>query len=330
MLMRRAAIRFLYGLALLLVIFATAGVTLLLESKIFVYNQIEQKSTEPFPVGVDPVAKQILEQPEVDRFYSDSLAVRTPTIDRWQDFIAGLFYTKEWYQNLASPVQRIAVIWPGERHEQVVSHFGDVLGWDKENRETFAQLIQTSDPIMLEGKFLPGKYVLHRDAKPEEVAEIIYQKFSNEILVRYSEPVSAKVPLEEALTIASLLEREASDFSNMREVAGIIWNRLFIDMPLQLDATLQYARANNPYEPRWWPIPRPSDKFIDSPYNTYQNVGLPPGPIANPSPEAVLAALNPIATDCLFYFHVNNGDYYCSPTYDEHVKKLRSVFGYGR
>jgi UPF0755 protein len=101
-------------------------------------------------------------------------------------------------------------------------------------------------------------------------------------------------------------------------------------MPLQLDATLQYVRGSNPYEARWWPVPRPRDKFLDSPFNTYKNTGLPPAPIANPSAEAVLAALNPRSTDCLFYFHADDGAYYCSKTYDEHVRKLRDVFGRGR
>jgi UPF0755 protein len=231
---------------------------------------------------------------------------------------------------LASPVQRIAIIWPGERYEQVTAHFGDVLKWDQTERETFANQVQMRNPVLQEGKFLPGRYVLHRNASPVEVAELVNQQFYEQIMIRYTESVAAQVPIEKTLIIASLLEREASDFNNMREIAGIIWNRLFIDMPLQLDATLQYARANNPYEPSWWPVPRPSDKFIDSPYNTYQNTGLPPGPIANPSPEAVLAALNPKVTNCLFYFHTDDGSYFCSQTYEEHVQQLRREFGRGR
>jgi UPF0755 protein len=98
-------------------------------------------------------------------------------------------------------------------------------------------------------------------------------------------------------------------------------------MPLQLDASLQFARADNPYEPNWWPAVRPADKFIDSEFNTYQNKGLPPEPIANPSVEAIVAALNPIASECIFYFHSRSRDYYCSKTYDEHKAKLSDVYG---
>jgi UPF0755 protein len=100
-------------------------------------------------------------------------------------------------------------------------------------------------------------------------------------------------------------------------------------MPLQLDASLQYAKANNPNEPNWWPAVRPADKFIESPFNTYQNKGLPPEPIANPSVDAIVAALNPYSTDCVYYFHSPTREYYCSVTYEEHVRKLQEVYGTG-
>lgn len=332
MIIRRALIRFLYVVAVLLTISMLSGIALLLESKLYVFNRSYQHENDvtPFPVGVNIATQIITEQPEVNQYFSDTLANQAPDEDNWHDVVAAVFADKAWFQNMASPVQRIAVIWPGERHEQVVKHFGDILGWDKNERSLFANLIQSSDPILIEGKFLPGKYVVHKDTPPEQVADLIYEEFSDKILRRYTSEVQSSVPIEDALIIASLLEREASSFENMREVSGVIWNRLFIDMPLQLDATLQYARGSKPYEPSWWPVPRPKDKYIDSPFNTYKNPGLPPSPIANPSPEAVLAALNPRQTDCLFYFHADNGAYYCSETYDEHVSKLRSVFGRGR
>ena len=82
---------------------------------------------------------------------------------------------------------------------------------------------------------------------------------------RYTDEIKLQVPLENALVIASLLEREAHDFTDMRYISGVIWNRLFIDMPLQLDATLQYARGSRTSESRWWPKIVPRDKFIESP-----------------------------------------------------------------
>jgi UPF0755 protein len=115
----------------------------------------------------------------------------------------------------------------------------------------------------------------------------------------------------------------------MRHIAGVIWNRLFIDMNLQIDATLQYAKGTDAPK-TWWPVPVPKDKYIESPYNTYQNSGLPPTPIANPSVDAVLAALNPRETDCMYYFHDKDSGFHCTETYEDHVAELKKYYGRGR
>lgn len=311
---------------------ATVGIGVLIQSKLQIFKHVAVETattTEPFPVGVDPQNKTIVENPAVDAFFYNTLAHTSESPSWWQR-VAVLFFEKNWYQNLASPVSRVVVIWPGERTEEVKKHFGDILNWSVEERDEFVSLVQTSAPVLQEGKFFPSEYVTHKDARPDEMAILVTSKFNTEIQARYTSDVAAEVPLDDALVIASLLEREARDFTNMREISGVIWNRLFLDMPLQLDATLQYARGSRPLEPKWWPVVRPSDKYINSPFNTYQNEGLPPTPIANPSSEAVLAALNPRHTDCLYYFHDNAQNYYCSPTYEEHIAKLRQLYGRGR
>jgi cell division protein YceG involved in septum cleavage len=307
----------------------------MLQSQILVFESVRSTPNEtaqtPFPVSVDPSTKTINSNDAVvNQFYSETLARNPQSENRWYNQVASVMSDRDWYQNLASPVSRIVVIWPGDRKEEVASHIGKILRWSREEREEFISLLTNSEPALAEGKFFPGQYVTHRYATPQEVYQLVHDSFTSEILNRYTEDVAERVPLEDALIIASLIEREASDFNNMREVSGVIWNRLFIDMPLQLDATLQYIRGSYAYEPVWWPVPRPQDKFLSSPFNTYQNEGLPPTPIANPSSEAVLAALNPIETDCLFYFHRNNGEYHCSATYNEHVSKLRGFYGRGR
>jgi UPF0755 protein len=138
------------------------------------------------------------------------------------------------------------------------------------------------------------------------------------------------VSLDEALIIASLLEREAYDFTDMRYISGIIWNRLFTDMRLQLDATLQYAKGNKVKPQTWWPKVVPEDKYIASVYNTYKHKGLPPGAISNPSAEAVLAALNPVKIDCMYYFHDADGGFHCTKTYEEHKTLLKKYYGQGK
>ena len=330
--------QWLFRLAYLSVVVCAVAVTLgigfLLQTKQFVYIEVagpeRDEPTNAFPVSVNPQTKTIEDIQVVDTYYQTLIAqeesFQPSLLNQATAFLAAF----DWYQNLASPVTRIIVVWPGERKEEIAKNVGDVLRWSRDERLEFIELMDELPPYFSEGAYMPGKYVSHRYATPSDIALMLNAEFEEYVLSRYTPEVASKVPLEDAMIIASLIEREASDFENMREVSGVIWNRLFIDMPLQLDATLQYVRGSNPYEPRWWPAPRSRDKFLDSPYNTYANAGLPPGPIANPSPEAILAALNPVITECIFYFHAEDKSYHCSATYEEHVAKLRAMYGRGR
>ena len=157
----------------------------------------------------------------------------------------------------------------------------------------------------------------------------IYDRFTTEILERYSTTTASRVPLRDALIIASLIEREAGGWHDMRDISGVIWNRIFTGMNLQIDATLQYAKADGA-KGNWWPKPVPDDKYVKSRFNTYRYNGLPPAPIASPSVAAVVAALNPKKTDCLFYFHDSRGRFHCSPDYEGHVKLLKKHYGRGK
>jgi len=326
--------RALIGITIFISIGITFAFVLLLESKALIFSYATEQATKaeapaPFPVSVDKGAKTIIEIPQVDTFFSDSLAQAPSSRYNWWNKIAAFFADDTWYQNLASPVGRIIVIWPGNRKEEVIKHISEVMHWTETERTEFISLFETDTATLPEGTYFPGHYVTHRYARPHEVQELITSSFEEQVLDRYTKEVAAKVPFNDALIIASLIEREASDFTNMREVSGVIWNRLFIDMPLQLDASLQYIKGSNPEQSKWWPAVVPADKFLDSPFNTYKHAGLPPTPIANPSIEAIIAALNPIQTDCIFYFHTRSGAYHCSPTYEEHVQKLRALYGRG-
>lgn len=292
----------------------------------------EVEEIPPFPIGVNPRVETIEENPAVDTYFQTEITSATKDRSKlswWTRNISAKLALFDWYQNLASPISRILVIRAGDRKEEVVQSFGDILRWDENERAAFEARIASTSPELAEGKFFPGKYVVEKDALPAAVANDVLEAFDKEIGSRYTKEVDAVVPFEDAMTIASLLEREAYDFEDMRLISGVIWNRLFSGMNLQLDATLQYARANKGGD-KWWPVPVPNDKFIKSPYNTYQNEGLPPSPIANPSPEAILAALNPKQTDCMFYFHDKKANFYCSETYEEHVAQLKKIYGRGK
>jgi len=285
----------------------------------------------PFPIGVDSRKKLIFERAGVEDYLNINIASNHQRREgvNWLDRLAIRLIQSPIFQQLASPSSRALVIFSGERKEEVIDNIGDILRWDSEERLVFESLVVSSTPALVEGKFFPGNYTVDKYATPEIVAQLINQKLNDEVLVRYTEEVKAAVPFEQAMAIASLLEREAYDFEDMRYISGIIWNRLFIDMNLQLDATLQYIKGEQASQP-WWPKVVPDDKYLESPYNTYENSGLPPSPIANPSLDAILAALNPRDTDCFFYFHEDDGTFNCSNTYEEHVAALKRIYGQGR
>jgi UPF0755 protein len=124
-----------------------------------------------------------------------------------------------------------------------------------------------------------------------------------------------------AIKIASIIQREAGGKSDMKLISGIIWNRLWKGMKLQMDATLQYAKGSE--ENGWWGQVDSEDKYIDSPYNTYAEEGLPPSAIANPGLAAIDAAYNPQKTSCLFYLHDKNRQIHCAKTYEEHKRNIK-------
>lgn len=293
-----------------------------------------QAGLAPFTVTVDPEHKTITENPAVEEALSGSGPNLQAAVGNLTDVFEGLsaaLSQSSVYQMLASAgAPQFVVVEPGFRKEEVAQAFADALKWDK---KTKAEFLKPADGGLLsEGTMTPGMYAIETGAGGAEAQSLTDERFKNQILSRYGTSTSEVVPIDEALTIASLIQRETADKQEMRLISGIIWNRIFNGMALQLDATLQYAKANSKKGTvtDWWPTVYPRDKYIKSPYNTYQNVGLPPTPISNPGVAAVIAALNPKKTDCLFYFHDKQGDFHCAATYEEHVKLLKKYFGRGR
>lgn len=295
-------------------------------------NVVDVVKITTFPHGVVPSQKKISEDPSLNEFVGAHLAPTDGTLSMSSDVIQkiiGKLALLNVYQNLASLSSRVLVIVPGERKEEVASHFAKILGWNTQEEATFLSLIQDESPALDDGKFFPGTYSVNIGASPEEVATLVVERFTTEVLSRYSADIESVIPLSDTLILASLIEREARDFDDMRHISGVIWNRLFVDMRLQIDATLQYVKGTQSTK-SWWPRVVPSDKYLASAYNTYKNKGLPPTPIANPSLESIIAALNPKQTDCLFYFHDKKGGFHCTKTYEEHVVLLKQYYGKGK
>ena len=277
----------------------------------------------PFPISVDPRTKTILERDPVSNSATPLLAAAVGSVRDGSAFLAAAIMTTKAYEYLDPLPQPVAVrIYPGMRKEQVTSAFGHELAWSKEQKDIFS-----NEVAPLEGRLYPSVYLLQGSTTPYEVVSVLKSRFSERVAVRYASSTEAQVPMADALTIASIIEREAGSTEEMFIISGILWNRLFSGMRLQADSTLAYVRGTA--KNGWWPVPRPRDKYLKSPYNTYQHEGLPPGPIAAPSVAAIYAALNPEKTECVFFFH-SSGRFYCSVTYEEHVAQLKKIYGRGK
>ena len=230
------------------------------------------------------------------------------------------------YFNLANPYLRYVTINPGMRMEEIADKIAKIIAWTDKDKQEFIDSAPRDDNGPMEGFFMPGSYWINVDASGKEVAEQILANFNKEvgdkILANKQTKQSAqKINLETAVRIASIIQREAAGPKDMNLISGVIWNRLFKGMTLGMDATLQYAKGN---EDGWWPKVLSADKKIDSPYNTYSNLGLPPTAISNISIDALKAAYAPQKTDCMYYLHDNRRKIHCSKTYEQHKNNIQT------
>ncbi len=207
----------------------------------------------------------------------------------------------------------------GVRKEQIAEILARQLSWTRDQKEQWLAVDTNPSPSYVEGVYYPDTYLIPSDQTPAQVAKRMRDRFS-EVFAPYAQEAAEKgIKWTTVLTMASLIEREAAG-PDRALIAGILWNRMDQGMKLQVDATLQYIKGNE--EDGWWGRVLSEDKYLDSPFNTYQHAGLPPHPIAEPSIEAVRAVLNPEETKCLFYLHDNEGQIYCSPTYKGHLTNI--------
>lgn len=157
-----------------------------------------------------------------------------------------------------------------------------------------------------EGYLFPDTYLIPRSADITFITSLLKNTFNT----RYATipPTTTKLSQEEIVTLASLIEREAITDAEKPIIAGILMNRLNAGMPLQVDATIQYAKGQNSRNKKWWePVLITEYKSVNSPYNTYLSQSLPPGPISNPGLEALKAAAAPADTEFVYYLHDKNG-----------------------
>lgn len=227
------------------------------------------------------------------------------------------------YVNLANPDIKIIKVQEGLRKEQIADLIGDKLDWNEEQRYQFSNL-HTTDARTFEGHYFPATYFLSKDDSPSQVGETMFQEFNKKTSTIAKKASKDILNENTILTIASIIQREAGSKDDMALISGIIWNRIFSGMKLQMDATLQYVKGSE--AEGWWGEVNPEDKKLKSAYNTYMHAGLPPGAIANPGLAAISAAYNPQKTKCLFYLHDKNRIIHCAATYEEHRKNIERYY----
>ena len=205
----------------------------------------------------------------------------------------------------------------GLRKEEIGERLAKELHWSNEELEKWNSTYTAMQYDYREGVYFPDTYLIPTDENGLDTAKRMINRF-NERFAGYPEKFTAKnIKWTTALTLASIIQREAAGSHDMPLIAGILWNRLDQNKQLEIDATVQYARGKT--ENGWWsPIKGSDTRSIESPFNTYLNKGLPPHPISNPGMDAIEAVLNPEPTDCIYYLHDSEGIMHCSASFAEH------------
>ncbi len=177
-----------------------------------------------------------------------------------------------------------------------------------------------------EGYMFPDTYLVPQDATAAAIVDMFTQNFDKKVTVQMREDAQKTgLSLKEVIILASVVEREGRTPEDRPIIAGILLNRLKANWPLQADATLQYALGYQAFEKTWWKKSlTDGDKKIRSPYNTYTNPGLPPGPISNPGLESIKAVIYPKATDYWYYLHDPAGGVHYAKTLEEHNANVQT------
>ncbi|MEK6755084.1 MAG: endolytic transglycosylase MltG [Bacteroidota bacterium] len=229
--------------------------------------------------------------------------------------------------DLAEGTSRILVpvlIPEGWRMERIAVRYGQVLGLDIQrfiglcDKASYARELGV-DASSLEGYLMPDTYKFLWQIEEEEVVRRMVEEFINfyadSLRKRQDE---LKMTLNQVITLASIVEAETQLEHERPIIAGVYFNRLKKRMRLEADPTIQYALPDGPRRLSY------SDLRFDSPYNTYRNYGLPPGPINSPGRKSILAVLYPEKHSYLYFVANGAGGHTFSRNYSEHRKAVQT------
>lgn len=176
----------------------------------------------------------------------------------------------------------------------------------------------------LEGFLFPSSYTVDRTINAQEFVTELVENFANQLGAELRQGFERQgLSLFEAVSLASIVQREAIVEEEMPMIASVFLNRLSAGIKLDADPTVQYAVGFNAEQNTWWTVPlSAADLAISSPYNTYQNLGLPPGPIANPGLKALQAVALPAQTPYYYFRAACNGSgrHTFAETYEQHLQ----------
>lgn len=296
------------------------------------FSAPDLKATEPsvFTVSLKSSASEIADNLKSQGFIRSQSALNFALTVRGQHTVIapGGYYLRknmnafQVADTLSGPPDMKWVVIPeGLRKEEIGEILAKTFAWNDEELKKWTTTYTVMKFDDVEGVYFPDTYLIPVKENGLDIANRMIRHF-DEVFAPYL-PQFAKQDIiwTTGLRLASLIQREAAGPDDMPLIAGVLWNRLSKKMALQIDATVQYARGKTPTG--WWAPITPGDiTGIDSPYNTYENKGLPPHPICNPGVAAISAVLHPTETDCLYYLHDHNRQIHCAVTYEEHKANI--------
>ncbi|MBI3384785.1 endolytic transglycosylase MltG [Candidatus Gottesmanbacteria bacterium] len=299
-----------------------------------------QKDTQIFVVqkgeSLKAIALDLEEKKLIRSWFAFSLLVRK---EGWQNKIqAGDFRLSPSFSatKIAEELQHGTLdVWvtipEGWRSEEVVEELLKSGIWNEFQSQSVGFKKQALDLFNKNnGKLFPDTYLIPKGSTTEQVLEIFLRNFRQKITGKWWEEAAKQdISPDQVLVLASLVEREAKYENDRPIVADIIRKRWQEKIPLQIDATVQYALGESTKSQggSWWKKELTGDDLkIDSTYNTYLYPGLPSGPICNPGLSAIKAVIFSTKTPYYYYLSDKSGKMHYAKTLEEHNENIRKYF----
>ena len=199
-------------------------------------------------------------------------------------------------------IQNIIKISEGAWNSEIFAQLVRAQSWPDKTSTAVSKVLLPAGISALEGVLFPAQYSFAEGTTKQMALQKMINKFTQVISALNFVDPQGKLSVQELVTLASLLQAEG-DTKDFVKISRVIRNRLAIGMPLQLDSTVHYLKQT-----RGQIYLSNNSTKLKSPYNTYQNYGLPPAPIGNPGLSALKAAISPASGDWLFFITVAPGD----------------------